>query len=96
MSNTFRCAECGRVFDNSDICPECGCPSGYAAASGLSSADLNNGYDEFDEDDFDVLDELDDDEMSEEDYVELCDDIEVDDEEFDEEFEDDRDGVDTL
>ena len=60
MAETFRCYECGRVFDNGDICPECGCPATYTAGEDYLSEEYEEDIlDRFDDEDED--DEIDDD-----------------------------------
>lgn len=70
MSDIFRCLECGRVYDNGDICPECGCPASYTQNETLLD-DLAAYVDEARE--LEAADELDDeeDEVVEEDLEDV-------------------------
>lgn len=87
MTNTFRCSECGRVFDNCGHCPECGAPAPFTPDEGMyPDAPLRDEYDEYDDEE---EEECEDEEIEDAEIEELCEDIEAADEEFDEDLEED-------
>lgn len=75
MSDTFRCLECGRVYDNGDICPECGCPASYTLNEDFPADEVDLGLEEIDpeewEDEEDELieDIIEDDELDDEQWL---------------------------
>lgn len=70
MGDTFRCLECGRVYDNVDICPECGCPASYTQNETLLDDPADYADEELDLDEEDELDEEDDLDDEEDEVVE--------------------------
>lgn len=48
MSETYRCGECGRVYDNGDVCPECGCPASYTLNEDFPTDEVDLDLEEFD------------------------------------------------
>ena len=44
MDKVFRCYSCGRLYDNADACPECGCPAAYMQDKGMFPDDVKKGY----------------------------------------------------
>lgn len=75
MSETYRCSECGRVYDNDDVCPECGCPASYMLSEDFPADEVDLDLEEFDPEEW---------EDEEEELIEEL----LEDEEFDEEFDD--------
>jgi len=71
MSDTFRCLECGRVYDNGDICPECGCPASYTQNETLLDDPADYVDEELDLDEDDELDDEEDEVVEEEDLEDV-------------------------
>ena len=91
MSDTFRCYECGRVYDNGDICPECGCPASYTLNEDVDEDAYDEEFGDYEElDDYEDLEDEDDDEIDElvDDLVGEIDEDAVDEDAVDEEKED--------